>query len=166
MAPDMSAETGEGASGWARGSQTCSGTAPAFDPKPARARTNARDRTAGGIPPAWAAIAAKDWPPACAPIRTNASRIAAAPAWVITAYHWAASRASRRRCPVSSSSSDDSAISSQAAMNVAMLAAAGTSSRLVMNSGSSAGRGPAPAAAGRVAGGVAAGRRAGDGGRR
>ena len=138
MAPDMSADTGLGASGWARGSHTCSGTAPAFDAKPASARMNARERTAGGTPAAPARIAANDWPPACAPSRTSASRIAAAPACVITAYHWAASLASGRRCPVSSSSREDSAISSQAAMNVAMLPAAGTSSRLVMNSGSSA----------------------------
>ncbi len=138
MAPDISADTGPGASGWARGSHTCTGTAPALDAKPARASTNARERTAGGMAPAPARIAANDWPPACAPITTSASRIAAAPACVITAYHWAASRASARRCPVSSSSRDDSAISSQAAMNVAMLAAAGTASRLVMNSGSSA----------------------------
>ena len=138
IAPDISAETGLGASGCARGSQTCSGTAPAFDAKPARASTNTAERTASGSAPAWSRIAANDWPPACAPDRTSASRIAAAPAWVITAYHWAAARASARRCPVSSSSSDDSAISSHAAMNVAMLAAAGTSSRLVTNSGSSA----------------------------
>src|ERR1035441_7658365 len=61
MAPDMRAETGPGASGWARGSQTCSGTAPAFEEKPARASRNARERTAGESPPAWARIAAKDW---------------------------------------------------------------------------------------------------------
>ena len=52
MAPDMSADTGLGASGWARGSHTCSGTAPAFDAKPASARTNAsgadRGRDPGG----------------------------------------------------------------------------------------------------------------------
>ena len=39
MAPDMSAETGLGASGWALGSHTWKGTTPAFDPKPTRAST-------------------------------------------------------------------------------------------------------------------------------
>ena len=34
MAADMRAETGPGASGWARGSHTCSGTAPAFEAEP------------------------------------------------------------------------------------------------------------------------------------
>src|SRR5665647_3025989 len=37
----MSAETGLGASGWAFGSHTCKGTAPAFDPNPRTASTNA-----------------------------------------------------------------------------------------------------------------------------
>ena len=149
MAPDISADTGLGASGWARGSQTCRGTAPAFDAKPASASMNARERTAGGIPPAARRMSAKDCPPACGLIRTNARRIAAAPAWVITAYHCAASRAWLRWCPVSSSSREDSAISSQAAMNVATLAAVGTSSKLVVNSGSrtAAARLPLPRAA-------------------
>jgi hypothetical protein len=52
-----------------------------------------------------------------------------------------------------------SAISSQAAMNVAMLPAAGTSSRLVMNSGSSAVPVRPPAAVGGIADAVADGRR-------
>ena len=37
MAPDISADTGLGASGWALGSHTWKGTTPAFDPKPTRA---------------------------------------------------------------------------------------------------------------------------------
>ena len=41
MAADISADTGPGASGWARGSHTCSGTAPALEPNPTTARTNA-----------------------------------------------------------------------------------------------------------------------------
>ena len=90
MAADMRAETGPGASGWARGSQTCSGTAPAFDPNPTTASTNAasapRARGAGRR----AAITAKDWLPAWLASSTSAKSNAAAPNWVITAYHWPA----------------------------------------------------------------------------
>ena len=45
MELDISADTGLGASGWAFGNQTCSGTAPAFDANPRSASTNAKDRT-------------------------------------------------------------------------------------------------------------------------
>ena len=43
MTPLISAETWLGAAGWASGSQTCSGTSPAFDPAPSStsARTSA-----------------------------------------------------------------------------------------------------------------------------
>lgn len=34
ITPLISAETGEGAAGWASGSQTCSGRMPALAPKP------------------------------------------------------------------------------------------------------------------------------------
>ena len=64
MAADMRAETGPGASGWARGSHTCSGTAPAFEPNPTTASTNAVERTQGARCGPWAAITAKDWLPA------------------------------------------------------------------------------------------------------
>ena len=47
ITPDMSAETCEGATGWARGSQTWSGIAPAFVPKPISKRTNTTSRPAG-----------------------------------------------------------------------------------------------------------------------
>ena len=43
----MSAETGDGAAGCASGSQTCSGTSPAFAPKPRSASRNATEAHAG-----------------------------------------------------------------------------------------------------------------------
>src|ERR1035438_1604529 len=97
IAPDMSAEAGLGASGWALGSQTCKGTAPAFDPNPTRASRNAVLRTAAGRCTAWIRIAAKVWLPAWAESITRAKRIADAPAWVITAYHSIGSGARRDR---------------------------------------------------------------------
>ena len=47
MTPLMSAETGEGAAGCASGSHTCSGTSPAFAPKPKRASKKATARPVG-----------------------------------------------------------------------------------------------------------------------
>ena len=38
ITPHITAETCEGAAGWASGSQTCSGMKPALVPKPTRAR--------------------------------------------------------------------------------------------------------------------------------
>ena len=38
ITPLISAETGEGAAGWASGNHTCSGNNPAFAPKPTSAR--------------------------------------------------------------------------------------------------------------------------------
>ena len=72
MAADMRAETGPGASGCARGSQTWSGTAPAFEPNPTTASTNAVERTQGARCGPWAAITAKDWLPARSASSTNA----------------------------------------------------------------------------------------------
>ena len=46
MAALISAETGLGASGWARGSQACMGTSPAFDPNPADVSRNTAVRAA------------------------------------------------------------------------------------------------------------------------
>ena len=42
ITPLISAETWLGAAGWASGSQTCSGTMPAFDPAPSRIRSRTR----------------------------------------------------------------------------------------------------------------------------
>ena len=46
--PDISAETLLGATGWASGSQMCSGTMPAFTPKPAKNNRNTAPSSAGG----------------------------------------------------------------------------------------------------------------------
>ncbi len=79
MAADMRAETGPGASGWARGSQTWSGTAPAFEANPTTASTNAVERTQGARCGPWAAITAKDWLPARSANSTKPRSNAAAP---------------------------------------------------------------------------------------
>ncbi len=47
MTPDMTAETGDGASGWAYGSQMWNGKIPAFVPNPSRANPNVAERIAG-----------------------------------------------------------------------------------------------------------------------
>ena len=44
----ISADTGLGASGWARGSQACNGTRPAFDPNPATVNANTAIRAPSG----------------------------------------------------------------------------------------------------------------------
>src|SRR5674476_853063 len=49
MTPDISAETWLGAAGCARGSQTCSGTTPAFAPRPASAARTKADGTNRGV---------------------------------------------------------------------------------------------------------------------
>ena len=66
IAPDISAETGLGASGCARGSQTWSGTAPALEANPMRTSTKAMERSAGERVAACARMSAKVWPPAWA----------------------------------------------------------------------------------------------------
>ena len=48
MAPDIRADTWLGASGWARGSQTCRGTIPALDPNPTSANPKTVERTQAG----------------------------------------------------------------------------------------------------------------------
>src|SRR5690606_31320271 len=58
MAADISAETWLGASGCARGSHACSGTAPALDEKPTSVVTNTVADIAGDSPPAASRSAA------------------------------------------------------------------------------------------------------------
>ena len=129
IAPDISAETGPGASGWALGNQTCNGTAPAFEAKPSSTSTNANERTVGERVTACAATAANVWPPPCRVSNKSPNRIDAAPTCVIAPYHWAASRAAAwRRCSTMMSSIELRAISSQKNISVAMLDAAGTQS--------------------------------------
>jgi hypothetical protein len=87
----------------------------------------------------WSAaerIEAKLCPPAWAASRSRENRIAAAPTWVITAYHSAALRVAwLRRWSTSTSSSEVRAMSSHSTRKVATLPAAGTSSMVVTNSG-------------------------------
>ena len=45
----ISADTGLGASGWARGNQACSGTSPALDPNPATVNRKTAVRAPCGI---------------------------------------------------------------------------------------------------------------------
>ena len=87
MAADISAETGPGASGCARGNHTCKGTAPALDAKPTSASTKAVLRTHAGRCGDRRAMTAKDWLPQRVASKTNPRIKAAAPSCVITAYH-------------------------------------------------------------------------------
>ena len=57
MTPLISADTGDGAAGCASGSQTCSGTIPAFAPKPNSASRNATEAQNGVR--CWARMLAK-----------------------------------------------------------------------------------------------------------
>ncbi len=130
----MSAETGLGASGWARGSQACSGTRPALEPKPISARMKTPSRVPW-LGCAWRS-ASKVSPCPAAASQESPARMATSPMCVMTAYQTPASRtASSRGCPDRISTSDPAAISSQAASSVDTEAAAGTSSRLTANSG-------------------------------
>ena len=81
MAALISAETGLGASGCARGNQACSGSSPALEPKPANVRTN----TAVRAPAGTADRSAKRSAPPAADSTIRPSRIATNPSWVITA---------------------------------------------------------------------------------
>ncbi len=87
MAADIRADTGPGASGWARGSHTCRGTMPAFDPNPTTASTKALSRTQTGRWPDLEAMVVNDWLPVWVARRTRPTSKAVAPNWVITAYH-------------------------------------------------------------------------------
>src|SRR6185503_5419508 len=77
MTPLKSAETGEGAAGWASGSHTCNGTNPAFAPKPNKASEKAMAAQAGDRDAERIASNVKRQLPPC--ITPNASRIAMAP---------------------------------------------------------------------------------------
>src|SRR4026207_2135652 len=59
ITPDISAETCEGATGCARGSQTCNGIIPALVPNPTRPSKKMIDAAAGSIDGACAAQSAK-----------------------------------------------------------------------------------------------------------
>lgn len=80
MTPDSIAETGAGASGWAIGSQTCSGTSASLTAKPAVNHQPRRAASATGSR-AYAAASASNWnEPARAESVNSASAMQAAPA--------------------------------------------------------------------------------------
>src|ERR1035437_8794363 len=87
MIPDMTADTWDGATGWARGSQTWNGMAPAFVAKPMQTRTRAAFRTASEKWGAAACQAAKSSVPPAEPARiAKPTRIAAVATWVRARY--------------------------------------------------------------------------------
>ena len=109
---------------------------PAFEPNPTTASTKALPRTQAGRCADRAAMAANDWLPVWVARSTRPTRRAAAPNWVITAYHWAAEATSeRRRWSTRTSRSEVTAISSHRNRNVVTLDAAGTRKSVVTNSG-------------------------------
>ncbi len=80
--PLIIAETGEGAAGWASGSQTCSGTRPALAPNPNKASTKATLAQAGAsVAPRIAANVICQLPPCSTP---KHSRMPRAPTWAIS----------------------------------------------------------------------------------
>src|SRR5260370_34044294 len=83
---DRIAETWLGATGWAIGSQTCSGIIPDFAPKPKSASINTEFREAGESNAAPARMEANE-DVRSAPERSRNIAISAAnPAWVIARY--------------------------------------------------------------------------------
>ena len=114
MAALISAETLLGDSACARGSQGCSGTAPALPAMPKTSNRKMTAATTGGNPPATDRRWAKSAPPAAADNHTAPTSRATNPAWVSTAYQVAAPRtAGWCLCSVRTRSSEVIAISSQ-----------------------------------------------------
>lgn len=77
----INADTGLGASGWARGSQACSGSSPAFEPNPARVSANTMSRTPLGS----VQVPVSRSEPAAADATMSPTRTSKKPSWVITA---------------------------------------------------------------------------------
>jgi len=134
----ISADTGLGASGCARGSQACSGRRPAFEPKPITVSRNTAVRVPAETESARAARVAKSSAPPAAESTTRATRIATNPSCVMTAYTIPADRTAARRWSASTSASDAAAISSQHSRNVVTVPAAGTRTMPATNVGSMA----------------------------
>jgi hypothetical protein len=82
ITPLISAETWLGAAGCASGSQTCSGTTPAFDPAPRRARPSTSAPIVADGPEAR--ISANEYPPSGPASRPKHSSSASAPKPAIT----------------------------------------------------------------------------------
>ena len=123
----IAAETWLGASGWARGSQTCNGTRPAFNANPNASATNATSRAAaGGVA---AAMSSKPMLPAPAASRARPASTARKLAWVSTAYQARAGRTEGRLAwSAATSTVEASAISSQPVRKTTTSPAAVTSS--------------------------------------
>ncbi len=87
ITPDMRADTWLGATGWARGSQTCSGITPALVPKPSSASRKTSVAAPGDrCRPAVANASKESDPPgADEPRIRKHTMMQAVPAWVITA---------------------------------------------------------------------------------
>jgi len=86
MTPDMSADTCDGATGCAFGSQTWSGMAPALVPNQTSSRTKTTSHTGAGSRGAAAPKAPNDVDPASAPRMANATMRAAVATCVIARY--------------------------------------------------------------------------------
>ena len=86
ITPDMSAETWLGAAGCASGSQTCSGTPPAFAPKPSASSAHASERAPAPSAGAAAVQSANRALPVHAVSSSMPASMQASPACVITAY--------------------------------------------------------------------------------
>ena len=126
MAALMTADTWLGASGCARGSQTCRGTIPALLANPTISRANATDAVPESA--GTRAIAVKPVPPPAAARTANPSKSITKLKWVITEYHRAAERTGARWAwSARSSTVEATAISSQHSRNETASAAAGTS---------------------------------------
>ena len=149
IAPDMSAEAWLGAAGCARGSQTWSGTAPAFEPKPMRNSAITSMRVWADRPGPTALMAANSSPP-WNPRIENPMRMATRPRWVMAPYQTPALRTSGSWwCSANTRVREVRAISSHATRKVVVLAAIGTSTIPHTNSGSDTatiGRSSAPSA--------------------
>ncbi len=125
IAADIKAETWLGAAGCARGSQTCSGAMPAFEPNANSASAKTADAAAGEAAAPCTRSAAKLRSAPCPRMR-NAASSAANPACVMTAYHSPAAGASSSAEPLMTSRYDETAISSQPKRKVMALPAAAT----------------------------------------
>src|SRR5512140_2368391 len=126
ITPDMSADTWLGAAGCARGSQTWSGTTPAFEPNATSASTNTTSRAAGERREAPARRSANVVASGDGAISQNIGSSTTSPRCVIATYQSAACRVSGSSLSVSTRKYDATAINSHASTNVKMFPAAGT----------------------------------------
>src|SRR5579859_1181152 len=134
----ISADTGLGASGWARGSHACSGTSPHLEPKPTSVNTRTSVRVADGIVPVFAIRAVNvSAPRADADHTSKPTSNARNPSCVITAYSSPAARTLGSRWELSTSTSELTAINSQPSRNVVIDPASATSNIAATNTGSS-----------------------------